>query len=471
MKRLAILIVTALFLLQSPAIAAPKVAAGATCTKVGATQVVGGKKFTCIKSGKKTVWDKGVASKKSQTITADPVADVEVSASFFQVNVKASSGLIIQTNSTTPQVCQVNLLLIVVISKVGKCSLTFTQTGNSSFAAATPLVLTFNVTKMKQEISTSDDAELEIIEKTQSISWQASSGLDVTLTSLTPRICTVLGDTLTLLGLGTCEIQGTQAGNDEYLPAAPFTFKYQLVRAKQEIEFDRIDDVGLEEMYVELEAYSSADDKNIKPKYTTSTPKVCVIEEDRVQLLAAGDCTVLASHPGTDLYGPAPEVSQTFKVLPPRVGSLENPATPGVTIRGTESEITFIEYTEKVDMKAFCKEDSFYEGCTEDKNFNGIPDPDTEYKMVALLFEYKNIGKTAENPLFYFSAVYEDEFIDASSATVPRDLTSKKLLPNAKARGYVYISVPTYFEMKDVLLYFESFDEDANDVYIAVTKP
>jgi hypothetical protein len=31
--------------------------------------------------------------------------------------------------------------------------------------------------------------------------------------------------------------------------------------------------------------------------------------------------------------------------------------------------------------------------------------------------------------------------------------------------------VPTYFEMKDVLLYFESFDEDANDVYIAVTKP
>jgi hypothetical protein len=64
MKRLAILIVTALFLLQSPAIAAPKVAAGATCTKIGATQVVGGKKFTCIKSGKKNVWDKGVASKK-----------------------------------------------------------------------------------------------------------------------------------------------------------------------------------------------------------------------------------------------------------------------------------------------------------------------------------------------------------------------------------------------------------------------
>jgi hypothetical protein len=73
--------------------------------------------------------------------------------------------------------------------------------------------------------------------------------------------------------------------------------------------------------------------------------------------------------------------------------------------------------------------------------------------------------------MFYFSAVYEDEFIDVFSATVPRDLAGTKLLPNVKARGYVYISVPKYFEMKDVLLYFESFDEDGNDAYIAVTKP
>lgn len=471
MKRILALFLTALFLLQSPAIAAAKVAAGATCSKVGATQVVSGKKFTCIKSGKKTVWDKGVANKKSQTITADPVADVEVSQMFFQVNVKASSGLIIQASSTTPQICQVNLLLIVVISKIGSCSLSFAQSGNSSFNAATPLTVRFNVTKMKQEVSTGDDPELEIIEKTQSISWDASSGLDVALTTLTPRICTVLGDTLTLLALGTCEIQGNQAGNDEYLPAAAFTFKYQIVKAAQEIEFDRIDDTGLEETYVELEAYSNADDKNIKPSYSTSTPQICIIEDEQVKLLAPGDCTVVASHPGTDLYAAAPEVSQTFKVLPARVGSLENPARSGVTIKSEESEITFIEYTEKVDMRAFCKETSFYDGCTEDKNLNGIPDPDSEDKMVALLFEYKNIGNSASGISFYFSVIYDDEFIDASSATVPRDLVGKKLLPNAKARGYVYVSVPKYFVMEDALLYFESFDTDLNDVFIAVGKP
>lgn len=471
MKRILALCVTALLLLQSPAMAAAKVAAGATCSKVGATQVVGGKKFTCVKSGKKTVWDKGVALKKSQTITAGPIADVEVSEAFFQVNVSASSGLMIQASSTTPQICQVNLLLIVVINKTGTCTLSFAQPGNSNFNAATPVTVSFNVTKVKQEITTDDEPELEILEKTQKIYWDASSGLDVTLTSLTPRICTVQGDTLTLLTLGTCEIQGTQPGNDMYLPAAPFTFKYQLVKAAQEIEFDRIDDIGLEEQYVELEAYSSADDKNIKPIYKSSTPSVCIVEDNRVELLAVGDCTILATHPGTDLYAPAPIVSQTFKVLAAQVGSLENPATPGITIKGEEAEITFIEYSEKVDMKAFCKEDSFYEGCTEDKNNKGIPDPETEYKMVALLFEYKNISNSTATIYLNFSAVYEDEFIDATSAAVPRELIGKKLLPNAKARGYIYISIPKYFEMKDVLLYFESFDTDYNDVYIAVSKP
>jgi len=46
--------------LSSPIYAAtPK--AGASCTKAGSTATSAGKKYTCIKSGKKFVWDKGVA--------------------------------------------------------------------------------------------------------------------------------------------------------------------------------------------------------------------------------------------------------------------------------------------------------------------------------------------------------------------------------------------------------------------------
>jgi hypothetical protein len=50
-----------------PANAAAK--AGAKCTKPGNTEVVKGKTFTCIKSGKKLVWGKGTASKGSDSKT------------------------------------------------------------------------------------------------------------------------------------------------------------------------------------------------------------------------------------------------------------------------------------------------------------------------------------------------------------------------------------------------------------------
>ncbi len=63
MKRLlaTIAILGTLTLLGSPMAQAASAKAGAACSKAGSTQVVSGKKFTCVKSGKKLVWNKGVA--------------------------------------------------------------------------------------------------------------------------------------------------------------------------------------------------------------------------------------------------------------------------------------------------------------------------------------------------------------------------------------------------------------------------
>lgn len=59
------------------------VKAGSACTKVGAKSVSGGKSYTCIKSGKKLVWDKGVVV---------PVAKPAPSASGKPVVVQAKEG-------------------------------------------------------------------------------------------------------------------------------------------------------------------------------------------------------------------------------------------------------------------------------------------------------------------------------------------------------------------------------------------
>jgi hypothetical protein len=65
MRKTLALVVSITFLgslLSIPAFGAVK--AGASCTKAGSTSTALGKKFTCIKSGKKLVWNKGVAIAK-----------------------------------------------------------------------------------------------------------------------------------------------------------------------------------------------------------------------------------------------------------------------------------------------------------------------------------------------------------------------------------------------------------------------
>ena len=59
-------IASLLVTLSGPAIAAGGVTPGSSCTKAGTTKTVAAKKYTCIKSGKKLVWNKGVDTKAWQ---------------------------------------------------------------------------------------------------------------------------------------------------------------------------------------------------------------------------------------------------------------------------------------------------------------------------------------------------------------------------------------------------------------------
>ena len=63
----------ALFFSALQAYAATPPKPGAACSKVSSTQIYKGKKYTCIKSGKKLVWNKGVAvANKQPTLTPSP---------------------------------------------------------------------------------------------------------------------------------------------------------------------------------------------------------------------------------------------------------------------------------------------------------------------------------------------------------------------------------------------------------------
>jgi len=101
---LAYLLVIALCVAPFPQASAATAKAGATCTKLKATSIVKGKKFTCIKSGKKLVWDKGVTVKalvtkpsptpnNSSTLISCPKLDSADQSGISQVRANALIGM------------------------------------------------------------------------------------------------------------------------------------------------------------------------------------------------------------------------------------------------------------------------------------------------------------------------------------------------------------------------------------------
>jgi hypothetical protein len=70
-RRVLVALLLSLSLISAPSFAAVK--AGAKCTKAGTTATAAGKKFTCVKSGKKLVWNKGFAIKAAPKPSPNPV--------------------------------------------------------------------------------------------------------------------------------------------------------------------------------------------------------------------------------------------------------------------------------------------------------------------------------------------------------------------------------------------------------------
>lgn len=87
----ATVLASALILPPSANAAVPK--AGAKCTKAGSTAVAAGKKFTCIKSGSKLVWNKGV---KSSSISISKLNAAKTAVSYLRISAFSRDGLIKQ---------------------------------------------------------------------------------------------------------------------------------------------------------------------------------------------------------------------------------------------------------------------------------------------------------------------------------------------------------------------------------------
>ncbi|HTU45068.1 MAG TPA: MBG domain-containing protein [Bryobacteraceae bacterium] len=108
-------------------------------------------------------------------------------------------------------------------------AVTFTPTDSTDYKAATgSVILTI---KQASQIITFGSIASQTAGGSVSLNATASSGLAVSLASLTPTVCSVSGTTATLLVAGACTLQASQAGNNNYAMATPVTQSFTVAPA------------------------------------------------------------------------------------------------------------------------------------------------------------------------------------------------------------------------------------------------
>ena len=167
-----------------------------------------------------------LAQSKAQTISFAAAPAIAVGGT-GNVSATASSGLTVSYVSTTNGVCKINGSSVTGIA-AGICTVTASQAGNASYSAAPSVTQNFNIAKGQQIISFGPAPTLSLDQSgavtvslaTGTVIASASSGLVVSLSSSTPSVCSINGNSVTAINIGTCTINANQAGNVNYNAAA-----------------------------------------------------------------------------------------------------------------------------------------------------------------------------------------------------------------------------------------------------------
>jgi uncharacterized protein (TIGR03437 family) len=258
----------------------------------------------------------------TQQIAFPALPNLVFGAAPFLLTAAASSGLPVRYSSTTPAVCTVSGSTVSVVG-AGACTIVASQAGNGYYTAASPVTRNSIIGPGSQTIAFAALSNIALGAPPFPLMATAASGLLVTFTSLTPAVCTIFGEVVTLIATGTCTITASQAGNANYIAAASVTQSF-MVNPAQTIAFGSLPNLSLGAPAFNLMATSSS---GLTVTFTAGPSAVCTVTGVTVAIMGAGVCSITASQLGSANYGPAATVTQSFTVT-------AGPKAPTIKIGG-----------------------------------------------------------------------------------------------------------------------------------------
>ena len=207
-------------------------------------------------------------AKSFQQINIAPISDKLTLDPPFSLVAESSSGLEVSC-SVLEGPAQVFGKSIVLDGTAGQVVLVYTQSGDSIFANAEPMLDTFQVSRVNQAISFAplDDISLDANEVV--LEANSSSGLPITFT-LVSGPATLSSNILLLDHISdTIIVEASQIGNESFAPAPPVRRQFFVSKLNQTLTFPPIPDKTLLSAPFVINAYSSS---GLSLMYSTEGP-------------------------------------------------------------------------------------------------------------------------------------------------------------------------------------------------------
>ena len=201
----------------------------------------------------------------------------------------------------------------------GTCIVAANQAGNINYTAAVSVTQNVVIGQAAQSIAFGAAPSL-VAGGTATVSATGgASGNAVTFSTSTPTLCSVTGNTVRGIAIGTCAIVANQAGTSNYSAATAVTQNIVVGQGSQTITFGTAPGVAVGGTGV-VSATSSA---GLAITLTSTTTSICTISGNTVTGIHAGTCIIAANQAGDANYTAAAQVTQSITVtnLPPTVAA------------------------------------------------------------------------------------------------------------------------------------------------------
>ena len=193
----------------------------------------------------------------------------------------------------------------------GTSTITASQAGNASFAAAADVTQTLTVNKAPQTVTFAALSAVAFGVPDIALTATASSGLPVSYTSSDVTIATIVNGKVHIVGAGIVNITASQAGDTNFNAATDVIVALTVNKITQTITFAALGQTTYGSADITPGATASS---GLAVTYTSSDVTVATIVNGLIHIVGAGTVNITASQPGNTNINAAADVIRVLTV-------------------------------------------------------------------------------------------------------------------------------------------------------------